>query len=308
MSIVSLLLRCGFMILLALAANAIASRARTETWIFAGNPPPWKGSDDIVSEDDLTLGLWQRHLFVEVRNSQDLVRQQIAKSQQPLDAEKRKALAEFIVAFLNAYSSDDFELFWSFRVPTDRYTSNESARLKLEAYAENVRRSYKLSDSAFQATDMKSVMATAWRYNVLARGKYVQEGNEAPQQLCTGCISAVAPDTVAIHESKIYGARSHSLMERMKRSPNWGASILPSFLDARPASASVQIQDHVRVEMIIKLTSGKAQPIHIVAGWDVSGHCYIPLYVGMPRSGEDRPILLMQSKFQNSLPHKTHFG
>jgi len=294
MSIVSVFLRCGFVILLALAANAIASRARSGTWVFAGNPDRWKASSDIKGEDDLTLGLWQRHTFVEIKSSQDLVRQQVAKSQQPLDATKRKALADFIVAFLNTYSSDDFEIFWDFRVPTGKYISPEGAKLALTAYVENVRRSYDLSDSSSNATDAKSIMARAWRYNLLARDKNVREGNEKPQELCTGCISAVAVGALTIQESSVYGDdKASALMEEMKRSPNWGASILPTFLNVRPASDSTQLRDYVNVGLVIKLTSGEAQPIHIVAGWDDSRRCYIPLYIGMPRASKDRPMMLL---------------
>ena len=293
MSIVSALVRCGFVILLAYAAHAITSRARTGTWIFAGNPPPWKASNGITREDDLTLGLWQQHTFVEIKKSQDFVRQKLAESPQPIGAIKRKVLADFIVAFLNSYSSDDFELFWSFRVPTGRYTSTDGAKRALADYVENVRRSYSLSGSASNATDAKSIMSVAWRNNVLARGKDIQKGEKKPQELCTGCLSAVAVDALAIRESPVYGVDPEALLERMKRFPNWGASVLPSFLDVHTASDSAHIQDYVDVELFIKLTSGKAQPIHIVAGWDDSGHCYIPMKIAMPRASFDRPAILL---------------
>ncbi|HWA87352.1 MAG TPA: hypothetical protein VG710_14085 [Opitutus sp.] len=136
-------------------------------------------------------------------------------------------------------------------------------------------------------------MAAAWQTNMLARPKATQRAEPKPQAICTGCLSAVAISTLSIRISSRYGIDPEALLEQMKRFPNWGASILPRFVDTRPTSDSTRVQEYVDIEMFIKLKSGKAQPVHIIAGWDDSDHCYLPLKIGMPRASFDRPIFLL---------------
>ena len=178
-------------------------------------------------------------------------------------------------------------------MPTGRYTSPDGARKKLARYVDYVRDSYHLDGSAANLVDMKSLMAIAWQNNAIARGKDFDKSiGPKPLELCTACLADVAVDTIAIREIVINAIESDALVEHLKTFPNWGVSISPNYLDTQPVSASARIQDYIDVEIYIKLKSGKAQPIHLVAGWDDTGRCYIPIRLAMPRSGPDRPLTL----------------